>query len=114
MTYMVLVVIYIFTFNVIATLRLSKSELNEKEQKILQTILIWIVPLVGAVTVSVLLNQDEPIKMKKKNIIKSILYFIFIVKVKKDENKKGYKGYGKIESPSDVYHASFQADASTL
>jgi len=114
MTYIVLAVIYFLILNVIATMRLSKSELNEKPQKVFQTILIWILPLIGAVIVSMLLNQDEPIELKKKNALKSILLFIFFVKIKRNKNKKDYKGYGETESPEDIYHASFQASASDL
>ena len=114
MTYIVLAVIYLLILNIVSTLRLSKSELNEKPQKIFQTILIWMLPLIGALLVSMLLNQDEPMELKKKNMLKSILFFIFIVKIKKDKNKKNYKGYGETESPEDIYHASFQAGASDL
>ena len=114
MTYLVITGIYLLLLNIIATLRLSKSELNEKAQKVFQTILIWILPLIGAVIVSMLLNQEEPMELKKKNILKSILLFIFIVKIKKYKSKKEYKGYGETESPEDIYHASFQASASDL
>lgn len=114
MTYIVLSGIYLLLLNIIATLRLSKSELNENPQKVFQTILIWVLPVIGAVIVSMLLNQDEPLELKKKNILKSILLFIFIVKIKKDKSKKEYKGHGETESPADIYHASFQAGASDL
>ncbi len=100
MIYLVLIAIYLLILNVIATIRLLKSELNEKTQKIFQTILIWILPLIGAVTVSMLLNQDEPIESKKKNIFKSILFFIFIVKIKNDKDKD-YQGYGQSNSAND-------------
>lgn len=113
MIYIVLVVIYLFTLNVIATFRLSKSELYEKSQKVFQTILIWMLPLIGALFVSMLLNQHEAMELKNKNILKSILLFIFIVKIKKNRNK-GNRGYGETESPEDIYHASFQASASDL
>jgi len=114
MTYIVLTVIYIFILNVIATIRLSKSELYEKSQKVFQTILIWVLPLIGAVFVSMLLNQDEPIELKKKNILKSILLFIWIIKIKKDKNKKGYKGYEETESVDEVCNTSYHVLGSDL
>ena len=100
MVYLVLTVTYLLILNVIATIRLSKSELNEKTQKIFQTILIWILPLIGSVIVSMLLNQYEPMESKKKNVIKSILFFIFIVKIKKDKQKE-YQGYGERNLAND-------------
>jgi len=80
MIYILFVGIYIVVLNIIATIRLSKSELNEKPQKFFQTILIWLLPVIGAVIVSMLLNQFEPIELKKKSFPKQILFFIFIVK----------------------------------
>jgi len=47
-----------------------------------------------------LLNQDEPLDVKKKNVIKSILFFIFLVKIKKDK-KKEYQGYEERNSGND-------------
>jgi len=44
MIYLVLIAIYLLILNAIATIRLSKSELNEKTQKVFQTILIWVIP----------------------------------------------------------------------
>jgi hypothetical protein len=70
-------------------------------------------PLIGALIVSMILNQDEPIELKNKNMLKGILFFIFIIKIKKDKNKKN-TDYGETESPEDIYHASFQASASDL
>jgi len=114
MTYIVLSGIYLLLLNIIATLRLSKSELNENPQKVFQTIFIWVLPVIGAVIVSMLLNQDEPLELKKKNIMKSILLFTFIVKIKKDRKEKDYKGYGEFESSDDILNAHFQASASDL
>lgn len=114
MIYIVLALIYLLILNVIATIRLLKSELNENPQKLFQTILIWLLPLLGAVVISMLLNQDESIDLKKKNIIKSILLFIFIIKINNDRQKKKYKGYGDFESSDDILNAHFQASASDL
>ncbi len=113
MAYIVLAGIYLLLLNIITTIRLSKSELNEKSQKVYQTILIWLLPLIGAVIVSTLLNQDEPVEFKNKNIFKNFMLFVFFIKRKKDENKE-HNGYEKTESAADVYHASFQAGASEL
>jgi hypothetical protein len=113
MTYIVLAIIYLFFLNIVTTFRLLKSELYEKSQKVFQTILIWLLPLIGALFVSMLLNQHEAIELKNKNILKSILLFIFIVKIKKNKNNEN-RGYGETESPEDIYHASFQASASDL
>jgi len=115
LVYVVLAVIYLLLLNIIATYRLSKSELTEKPQKVAQSILIWGLPLVGAVFISMFINEDEPVTLKSKNILLKILLFMFFAKIKKDKNqKKKPKGYSDTESPEDVYHASFQASASDL
>ncbi len=83
MAYIVLAGIYLLLLNIITTIRLSKSELNEKSQKVYQTILIWLLPLIGAVVVLTLLNQDEPVEFMNKNIFKNFMLFVFFIKIKK-------------------------------
>ena len=114
MIYLVLIATYLLILNVVATIRLSKSELNEKTQKVFQTILIWILPLFGAIIVSMILNHHEPMELKKKNLLKSIVLFIFLVKIKIDNTTKEYKGHGKTATDEDIYHASFQGAAADL
>jgi len=113
MIYVVLATMYLLVLNVIATYRISKSELTEKPQKVAQTVLIWVLPLVGAVIVSMLLNQDEPIELKKKSMAKTILLFLFIVKVKTDKKQRKQNNDG-VESVDDYTYTYWGASASDL
>ena len=98
MEYIILIVIYLIVLNIVTTSRLLKSDLYEKYQKVFQTIFVWLLPFLGPMIVSMFLNEYEPIELNKKSIIKSIIFYIFIVKIKKIDKKKNIQGYGEKES----------------
>lgn len=85
MTYIYLVIIYIVIFNFVTTYRLIKTDMYDTIQKIFQTIIIWLLPLLGAAGITSFLN-DEPIvlseKMSKYILIWKFLFLPFMIKFK--------------------------------
>ena len=84
MEYLYYIVVYLVLLNIITTYRLIKSEDYEVSQKIIQCILLWILPLLGVLVVTFFLNQ-EPIvlseKVSKFRIILKILLFPWFIKI---------------------------------
>lgn len=85
MPYIYLVIIYIILFNIVTIYRLIRTDMYSKTQKIFQTIIIWLLPLLGAAGISSFLN-DEPIvvseKMSKYILIFKFLFLPFMIKFK--------------------------------
>ena len=106
MPYLYLVIIYIVLFNIVTTYRLIKTDMYDTTQKIFQTIIIWLLPLVGAGGISSFLN-DEPIilseKMSQYILILKFLFLPFMIKFKTklDDDIGNYNTGG-----NDVYAAA--------
>jgi hypothetical protein len=52
--------------NLYVTYKLLKSELYEKQQKIYQILIIWLLPLIGTIVVLMFLSEDDK-KTKRQN-----------------------------------------------
>jgi len=70
MTYQITVVVYILLsyvaiVNIVTTYRLIFCDIYEVSQKLLQLLLIWLLPLIGSVIVASVLNT-EPVKLSEK------------------------------------------------
>ena len=85
MVYIYLVIIYIILFNIVTTYRLIKTDMYDTTQKIFQTVIIWLLPLIGVGGIASFLN-DEPIvlseKMSKYILIFKFLFLPFMIKFK--------------------------------
>jgi hypothetical protein len=49
----------LIVFQVLITVRVWKSRIYDREQKVLQSKLIWLVPLVGAMLVLSVMQEDD-------------------------------------------------------
>lgn len=90
MQYLYYIVTYLVILNIVTTYRLFKSEDYEINQKIIQFILLWTIPLLGVLVVTFFLNQEPIIlsdKMKRYKIILQILLFLWLIKIKSHGNK---------------------------
>ena len=83
MKYILIILLYLLIINIITTIRLIKSDEYEISQRVIQTLLIWLLPLIGIFMVSHFLN-DNPIVVKDnwiKYFIIKILLIPFLIKV---------------------------------
>ncbi|WP_294966968.1 hypothetical protein [Sulfurimonas sp.] len=90
MKYIYFIATYLVLLNIVTTYRLLKIEDYKVTQKIIQFILLWTIPLIGVLIVSLFLNQ-EPIvlskKMQKYKIILKILLFPWLIKIESNGGK---------------------------
>lgn len=90
MEYLYYMTTYLILLNIVTTYRLLKTEDYEVTQKIIQFILLWVIPFLGVLIVTFFLNQ-EPItlskKMQKYKIILKVLLFPWLIKIKSNENR---------------------------
>lgn len=82
-TIIVITLIYFILLNVITSYRLIKSNGYEKKQKFYQILIIWLIPILGVILVSSLLN-DEKVKISKDlpkipSRVLELLFLIFLV-----------------------------------
>ena len=108
MEYLYYIATYLVLLNIVTTYRLIKSEDYEVSQKLIQFILLWILPLLGTLVVTFFLNQ-EPIvlseKMSKFRIILKILLFTWFIKVvfqRKNNSLHGVSNEGHGAEVNDI------------
>ena len=80
-------IIYFLALNIVTTIRLWRSDSYSKSQKIMQTIIIWLVPLLGVFIVILFLNT-EPLEESNPSILKKLYMWIFFIKNEKKEKKQ--------------------------
>jgi len=89
--YLILILIlYLFTLNIITTIRLIKSAEPESFQKIFQILIVWLLPILGVFLVSHFLN-DNPIIVKNNNLkyfLLKLLCLPFLIKIAKTQKSK--------------------------
>jgi len=89
--YLILILIlYLFTLNIITTIRLIKSAELESFQKIFQILIVWLLPILGVFLVSHFLN-DNPIIIKNNNLkyfLLKLLCLPFLIKIAKTPKSK--------------------------
>jgi len=56
----------LIAFQVVITLRVWKSGIYDREQKVLQSKLIWLVPLIGAMLVMSVMQEDDASERRGK------------------------------------------------
>ena len=99
MTYILILIVYILIVNLITSYRLISDDFYNKIQKIIQLIIIWILPLLGVTIIAWFLNQNnvELIGLwKKYPKISAILGKLVFIKITKKDYVSGYS--------SDVDH----------
>jgi hypothetical protein len=69
--FMVLGLLALVLLQVWATVRVYRSDLYEREQKWMQTKLIWLVPLIGAMLVLSVMKEDDTSDRKNRTHLKS-------------------------------------------
>ncbi|WP_345971127.1 hypothetical protein WCX72_04700 [Sulfurimonas sp. HSL1-6] len=100
MNYIVISLIaYLLLFNTVSTFRLAKTEMYDSSQKVFQSLVIWLLPLIGAAIISHFLN-DEPLVLSEKAskyvLLIKLLLLPLMIKVKSnldDEIGNSNEGY---------------------
>lgn len=66
--YLLYIIIGICSFNLYINIKLLLSNLFDKTQKIMQSLIIWLLPLVGGLVVLYFINDDDqgPPRNRKK------------------------------------------------
>ncbi|QOP41395.1 hypothetical protein [Sulfurimonas marina] len=100
---LIILVIYLFLFNIITTFRLFKTDMYDSFQKSVQILILWIIPLMGAAFIAHFLN-DEPLvlseKFQKYVLLIKFLLLPFMIKVSSNLDKE-------IGNSNDGYQAEF-------
>ena len=91
-TYFIVFIVYMLLLNIITSYRLYIDDGYDKWQKIAQAFMVWLIPLFGAMFVSLMINRD--IHFKEKNYaevprILAMVGYIFFVETPR-ENISGY------------------------
>jgi len=92
-TYLIIgFVLYLLVLNSITSYRLYIDDGYDRVQKIVQGVMVWLIPLFGSMFVSLMINRD--IHFKEKNYaeiprILAMVGYIFFVETPK-ENISGY------------------------
>ena len=92
-TYLIIgFILYLLVLNSITSYRLYIDDGYDKVQKIVQGVMVWLIPLFGSMFVSLMINRD--IKFKEKNYaqipwIFAMLGYVFFVETP-NENISGY------------------------
>ena len=68
-TIVIIFMIYILLLNILTTYRIYKDELYEPWQKAVQFLLIWCVPLIGALLIASMLNRTSFSEIKLPNYL---------------------------------------------
>jgi hypothetical protein len=104
-------VLYVLLLNLIASYRLYRDELYEPWQKGVQFLLIWLLPLLGGMIVSVFLNRtlESQIQMPKYLVWAGGLFFL------NNNSMQGYPSsmndYGDCIGGVDLgYHCGVDGD----
>ena len=90
--FLIIFVSYLLIVNIITSYRLYHEDGYDKVQKIVQGVMVWLIPLFGSMFVSLMINRD--IKFKEKNYaqipwIFAMLGYVFFVETPR-ENISGY------------------------
>jgi len=84
MEYINYAIAYLVLLNIVTTYRLLKMGDYEISQKVIQFILLWILPFFGTLLVTYFLNQSPIIlneKLSKIEIVLKILFFPLLIKI---------------------------------
>ena len=98
--YLVLFAMYVLILNVVTSYRLYVDEGYEKWQKWIQTFLIWLLPFIGAVIVSVMLNRTVSShstssgQIPKIVVLFGLFFFVETPKKKIDGYPSSMNDYG--------------------
>ena len=70
---------YLFLLNLVTTWRVLRDDTADGQQKILQTFIIWGVPVLGAVITALMLNRTEPARREAPSLLLRMLAACFFV-----------------------------------
>jgi hypothetical protein len=105
MEYINYVIAYLVLLNVVTTYRL----LREDNYETIQFILLWILPLLGALLVTFFLNQSPIIlneKMSKIEIILKILFFPLFIKIGSKRKRNSLNDINNQGYEAGIYESS--------
>ena len=80
-------ILYFLSLNVVTTIRLWHSDSYSKSQKIVQTAIIWLLPVIGVLIVILFLNT-EPLQESNPSFLRKLYMLIFFIKNEKEVKKK--------------------------
>jgi uncharacterized protein YacL len=109
MEYINYVIAYLVLLNVVTTYRLLREDNYETIQKTIQFILLWILPLLGALLVTFFLNQSPIIlneKMSKIEIILKILFFPLFIKIGSKRKSNSLNNINNQGYEAGIYESS--------
>jgi len=78
LNYIYYAVMYLVLINTVTSYRLLKSHELELYQKIIQLILLWLIPIIGVLMVTFFINQHPTVLNKNLKMFKMILKILSI------------------------------------